>query len=224
MAEQGNQCVKMDRMYGWQRHIYDLTRKFYLLGRDRLLRELPVADGDYVLEVACGTGRNLARLNRQHPGLHLYGLDASRQMLHTAARKLGDMAVLRHSLAESFHYRDTFGLAKPFDCMFLSYGLTMMPCWREALECCLGSLKPGGHFWIIDFWDQAELPPSIQRGLQRWLSAFGVSFNAGMLDHLVEWHNLGLAGVSIESIARRYAFLAQVHSINKNHADYVTDM
>ncbi|RUV53463.1 SAM-dependent methyltransferase, partial [Mesorhizobium sp. M5C.F.Ca.IN.020.14.1.1] len=27
----------MDGVYRWQRHIYDLTRKYYLLGRDRLI-------------------------------------------------------------------------------------------------------------------------------------------------------------------------------------------
>ena len=29
---------KMDRIYRVQRHFYDLTRKYYLLGRDRLIR------------------------------------------------------------------------------------------------------------------------------------------------------------------------------------------
>ena len=30
-----NQKHAMDRMYGLQRHLYDATRKFYLLGRDQ---------------------------------------------------------------------------------------------------------------------------------------------------------------------------------------------
>ena len=30
--------LRMDRIYRHQRHIYDLSRKFYLLGRDRLIR------------------------------------------------------------------------------------------------------------------------------------------------------------------------------------------
>ncbi|TIV74063.1 MAG: SAM-dependent methyltransferase, partial [Mesorhizobium sp.] len=32
----------MDGVYRWQRHIYDLTRKYYLLGRDRLIDGLDV--------------------------------------------------------------------------------------------------------------------------------------------------------------------------------------
>ena len=31
-----DQAEQMDRMYRYQRHIYDLTRKYYLLGRDRI--------------------------------------------------------------------------------------------------------------------------------------------------------------------------------------------
>lgn len=30
----------MDRMYRYQRYIYDFTRKYYLFGRDTLIRDL----------------------------------------------------------------------------------------------------------------------------------------------------------------------------------------
>ena len=55
----GNQAEAMDAMYRYQRHIYDLTRKYYLFGRDRMIDRLAVPEGGTVLEVACGTGRNL---------------------------------------------------------------------------------------------------------------------------------------------------------------------
>ena len=42
-----------------QRHIYDGTRRYYLLGRDRLIADLAPAPGASVLEIGCGTGRNL---------------------------------------------------------------------------------------------------------------------------------------------------------------------
>ena len=41
----------MDRMYRHQRHIYDLTRKWYLLGRDQMLASLAPRPGDRILEV-----------------------------------------------------------------------------------------------------------------------------------------------------------------------------
>ena len=49
----------MDRIYRRQRHVYDVTRKYYLLGRDALIDRLePPVDGR-VLEIGCGTARNL---------------------------------------------------------------------------------------------------------------------------------------------------------------------
>jgi S-adenosylmethionine-diacylgycerolhomoserine-N-methlytransferase len=55
---------EMDEMYRWTRYVYDFTRKYYLLGRDRLLRDMELKPGDRVLEIGCGTARNLIRLAR----------------------------------------------------------------------------------------------------------------------------------------------------------------
>jgi S-adenosylmethionine-diacylgycerolhomoserine-N-methlytransferase len=49
----------MNHIYSKQRHIYDATRKFYLLGRDQMIMGLRPPNGGSVLEIGCGTGRNL---------------------------------------------------------------------------------------------------------------------------------------------------------------------
>lgn len=49
----------MDDIYRIQRHFYDFTRKPYLLGRDVLIRELDLSADETVLEIGCGTARNL---------------------------------------------------------------------------------------------------------------------------------------------------------------------
>ena len=51
----------MERMYRLQRHIYDVTRAYYLLGRDQLIARLSPPEGGSVLEIGCGTGRNLVQ-------------------------------------------------------------------------------------------------------------------------------------------------------------------
>ena len=60
-------AVRMDRMYRRQRYIYDATRKFYLLGRDATIAELGARASDSVLEIGCGTGRNLVKMARRYP-------------------------------------------------------------------------------------------------------------------------------------------------------------
>ena len=79
----------MDGVYRYQRHIYDLTRKYYLLGRDRMISGLDVPAGGTVLELGCGTGRNIVLAARRYPDARFFGLDISAEMLETAAAATG---------------------------------------------------------------------------------------------------------------------------------------
>ena len=95
---------EMDEMYRWTRYVYDFTRKYYLLGRDRLLRDMILQPGDRVLEIGCGTARNLIRVAKQRPDIRCFGLDASTEMLATAAaqvksRRLEERITLAQGLA-----------------------------------------------------------------------------------------------------------------------------
>jgi S-adenosylmethionine-diacylgycerolhomoserine-N-methlytransferase len=74
---------RMNRMYRRQRHIYDGTRRYYLLGRDQLIASLHPAAGASVLEIGCGTGRNLVLAARLHPEARFFGIDVSTEMLRS---------------------------------------------------------------------------------------------------------------------------------------------
>src|SRR5262245_896537 len=69
-----------DRMYRNQRHIYDLTRCYFLFGRDRLIRGLDPPSSGNVLEIGCGTARNLIQAARRYPAAVFYGFDISTEM------------------------------------------------------------------------------------------------------------------------------------------------
>jgi S-adenosylmethionine-diacylgycerolhomoserine-N-methlytransferase len=171
--------VHMDSIYRHQRHIYDLTRKYYLLGRDALIRELAPAPGESVLEVGCGTGRNLICAARRYPQARFFGLDVSPAMLATAhaniARAgLSGRITLAEADATNFNAKGLFGEAG-FDRIFLSYTLSMIPDWRTALAHAARQLNPGGRLDLVDFGQQERLPTGFRALLFAWLAKFDVS-------------------------------------------------
>ena len=136
----------MDGVYRYQRHIYDLTRKYYLLGRDRMIRDLDVPAGGAVLELGCGTGRNLALIARAYPAARLCGLDISAGMLETAAASirragLAGRVTLAHGDASAFEAEALFG-RKGFDRVVVSYSLSMIPPWRRTIVAALDASSP----------------------------------------------------------------------------------
>jgi S-adenosylmethionine-diacylgycerolhomoserine-N-methlytransferase len=164
----------MDEVYRGQRHIYDFTRKYYLFGRDTLIAGLAAQPGTRVLEVACGTGRNLARIARIWPGVRLYGLDISAQMLMSARAALGDEARLGEGDACSFDPQALLG-ELAFDRIVLSYSLSMIPDWQGAIEHAAGLLARGGTLHIVDFGDLGGLPRPLAGLLRAWLARFHVA-------------------------------------------------
>src|ERR1700761_4762813 len=105
---------KMDEIYRVQRHFYDLTRKPYLLGRDVLIGELDVPPGGRVLEIGCGTARNLLRLSRRYPQALCFGVDLSSEMLLTARAAIdrankSDRVKVQQADATSFDPMLVFG-------------------------------------------------------------------------------------------------------------------
>lgn len=169
----------MDRIYRHQRHIYDITRKYYLLGRDELIASLDAPAGTSVLEIGCGTGRNLILAARRYRAANFFGLDISAEMLATGAANLkragmdGGIALARAD-ATDFDAAALFGREK-FERVFISYSLSMIPDWRGALAEALDHVAPGGKLAIVDFGQQENLPGWFRSLLHAWLRQFHVT-------------------------------------------------
>ena len=170
---------RMDKMYRRQRHIYDLSRKYYLIGRDEMIARLRPAAGDGVLEIGCGTGRNLIKAARAYPAARFYGLDVSRAMLDTAAASIAragltSQIAIAVADATAFDSPRVFGRER-FERVMISYALSMIPAWRAALAQALDVVAEGGSLHVIDFGDCAGWPTWFKAALRRWLSAFDVT-------------------------------------------------
>lgn len=212
MSAQQDAARHMDGIYRYQRHIYDLTRKYYLLGRDRLIAGLDAPPGCSVLELGCGTGRNLVTAACKWPGATFHGIDISASMLETAEASLrrsglGERILLAQGDATDFLRHRPFG-REAFDRVFLSYTLSMIPGWQLALEEAAYAVAPGGSLHIVDFGQQEGLPSTFRSLLFAWLAKFDVSPRGDLmpvLEELADRHGLMLTATRLY---RGYAWQA----------------
>lgn len=212
----------MDAVYRNQRHVYDLTRKYYLLGRDRLIERLDVRGGGAVLELGCGTGRNLIAAARRYPEATFFGIDISEQMLVTARANvaragLSDRITLAQGDASDPRASSGLGPAV-FDRVIYSYTVSMIPVWREALAAGMAVLAPKGRLSVVDFGQQDRLPSAFKRLLFAWLDKFHVSPRADLeaeLERLAQGNDAHLA---VEHLYRGYAFYAEMARQPENHS------
>jgi len=170
---------RMNRMYRRQRHIYDGTRRYYLLGRDQLIAGLQSAPGATVLEIGCGTGRNLVAAARTFPNARFFGIDVSTEMLTSAIGAIGRRGLqgrirLAHGDATVFDPQAIFGLPA-FNHIMISYSLSMIPNWQSVLARAAASLMPGGRLHVVDFGSQERLPRVARSLMRHWLALFDVT-------------------------------------------------
>jgi len=197
----------MDDVYRYQRYIYDFTRKYYLFGRDRLIRDLQPKPDARVIEVGCGTARNLIKMARTYSSIRLYGLDASAEMLLTARKAieqagLNDRIKLVQAYAEDLS-PTLFGESAPFDEIVFSYSLSMIPDWKQALRASQAALSKGGRIWVVDFGDLKGLGPAGEGALRRWLKLFHVAPRDELLQTIEQQSAQG----HLHLLAGRYAFI-----------------
>jgi S-adenosylmethionine-diacylgycerolhomoserine-N-methlytransferase len=170
---------RMDQMYRLQRHIYDATRRYYLLGRLTLINGLVPPNNGTVLEIGCGTGWNLIEIARKYPDVKLYGLDVSAVMLETARGKilkagLQDRITLAVGDATTFSGRDLFDVIT-FDRIVASYVLSMIPAWPDVMTRAVEQLASSGSVHIVDFGAADGWPVPFRVALHAWLQNFDVT-------------------------------------------------
>jgi S-adenosylmethionine-diacylgycerolhomoserine-N-methlytransferase len=203
----------MDRIYRYQRFFYDATRIFFLPGRDRLINAIDAPAGAQILEMGCGTARNLIKLAKRFPRARFFGVDISKEMLRTANRKiretgLSSRVAVAESPAEAVHHSTTFGLDNPFDAVIFSYSLSMMPTFENAIKAAKATVTPTGALFAVDFWDAGGWPKPMRSLLVRWLSLFHVRFDKTIHTEICRT----FPETEIRGVKGRYAFIAAPRS------------
>jgi S-adenosylmethionine-diacylgycerolhomoserine-N-methlytransferase len=143
-----------------------------------LIAGLQPAAGESVLEIGCGTGRNLVLAARQYPGARFFGVDVSTEMLTSAISAISrggltNQIRVAHGDATAFDPRRLFGVPS-FDHVMISYSLSMIPGWHRVLDAAVSRLNAGGSLHVVDFGNQERLPAIIRALLRRWLTHFDV--------------------------------------------------
>lgn len=124
--------------------------------RRQAVSRIGLQPGDRVLEIGCGTGRNLPYL-RDAVGEHgrVYGVDFSGGMLARARALVGAKGWdnVHLTQADAFDY----AAPEPLDGVLFGLSYNTMPHHRAVLARALDQLAPGGRLVIMD----AKLPPGI---------------------------------------------------------------
>lgn len=139
--------------YGWGSHIYDvvmvrLTRRLY----QRVIADIaPVLSEGKVLDAGTGPGTLARDIARRQPGLQVYGIDLSEDMIGLAREH-----ARREQLEERVHF-DIGNIAQmpyPDHSFDLVVSTISMHHWYEIeqpLRDLYRVLRPGGRLWIYDF-------------------------------------------------------------------------
>ena len=181
LAIERSQIERYYRLHAW---IYDLTRWTFLRGREELIRRAAAqCHPRRLLEVGCGTGKNLLHLGSLFPEAELWGLDLSPHMLVRARKKLKGLGQ-RLTLIEAAYDRAV--APGQFDLVVFSYALSMFnPGWDKALTTAGQDLSPEGAIAVVDFHDSSS------RRFKQWMGFNHVRLDSHLLPRL---EDLFLAG------------------------------
>ena len=142
----------VEKYYRFHSRIYDATRWTFLFGRSAILKKISGEPPRHILEVGCGTGRNLAELARRFPKAQVTGVDLSGPMLELARRKTEKFG----ARVDLLHRAYAAPLSDPpaFDIVLFSYALSMFnPGFEAAIASAHRDLALGGRIAVVDFHD-----------------------------------------------------------------------
>lgn len=131
------------------------------LWKDRLVRLMNPKTGDFILDVAGGTGDIALRCHRRTKGkAHITVCDLSPEMLAEGRSRMTDTGVLSGIEWITGNAEKLPLPARSVDIYCIAFGLRNVTHIDRALEEAARVLKPGGRFYCLEF------SPGVRRGLK----------------------------------------------------------
>jgi S-adenosylmethionine-diacylgycerolhomoserine-N-methlytransferase len=153
MSDADRNASSLRGYYRWHAKFYDATRWAFLFGRRSLITTVAeqIKSPRSILEIGCGTGKNLIALAQAFPGARITGLDLSSDMLDRARAKIAPHAGRIELLHRAYDGPVTDGEEK-FDLIVISYALSMInPGFDDVIRLCRDDLSEGGIVAVVDF-------------------------------------------------------------------------
>ena len=144
---------QVKRYYVLHAPVYDLTRWTFLFGRDEAIRRLGVpGEVGRVLEIGCGTGRNLVRIAQRYANATITGIDLSPEMARRARAAVASVGPRVQVSQEAYGASGQY-CGWP-DVILCSYSLSMMGAALPAiLDAAARDLGQEGRIVVVDFAD-----------------------------------------------------------------------
>lgn len=108
-----------------------------------LIQVLGIENKSRVLDVGCGTGADLAWINRM-TGANIVGIDMSKSMTDIAKTRISEECVMTGRAEELLRYFDG-----EFDALYFKFSFQHLVDPIEVLNAATGILRPGGRLAIV---------------------------------------------------------------------------
>lgn len=145
----GSHRQKLERFYAPQAGHYDAFRERLLPGRAEMLSALCIRPEHHVVDLGCGTARNLEFIGNEtlRQVARIDAVDLCPSLLEKARERCQQWPQVNVIDADAAK----FDPGQKVDRVYLSYALTMIPEWRETLRNAYRMLRPGGIIGVVDF-------------------------------------------------------------------------
>ena len=146
--------------------------------RRRAVAETNIREGDTVLDLGCGTGKNFPFIEeRIGAGGRLIGLDYTPAMLEQAATRVKKERWENVELLEGRAEEADRIVEGPVDGAMSWCCLSIVPEWEQAIAATASLLRPGGRFTIYDMRTTKAKGPlgwPLTRVVEWWVDHYGV--------------------------------------------------